>query len=83
MEENKKLASPKKTSAMACRTVSGCRQVGGLPFWVFSVAMIWRRWVGSDFSGLFGFGPKPGGFVVQNRNETPETLSVDVRIVVL
>ena len=26
-----------------------------------------------DFSGLFGFGPKRGGFVVQKRNETPET----------
>ena len=67
MEENKKSAPPKKTAAMACRGVSGCRQVGELPFWVFSVAMIWRRWVGSDFSGLFGFGPKPGGFVAQKR----------------
>ena len=45
-----------------------------------------------DFSGLFGFGPKRGGFVVQKRNETPETpetletpdtLSVDVRIAFL
>ena len=25
------------------------------------------------FRVLFGFGPKPGGFVVQKRNETPET----------
>ena len=49
------------------------RQVGEFRFWVFSVAMIWRRWVGADFSSLFGFGPKPGGFVVQKRNETPET----------
>ena len=49
------------------------RPVGGLLFWVFSVAMIWRRWVGADFSTLFGFGPKRGGFVVQKRNETPET----------
>ena len=24
--------------------------VGGLPFWEFSVAMIWRGRVGSDFS---------------------------------
>ena len=44
---------------------------------------------------LFGFGPKPPGFVVQKRNETPETpetletpetpetLSVDVRIAFL
>ena len=51
--------------------------------------------MGADFSGLFGFGPKSGGFVVQKRNETPETpetletsetpetLSVDVRNVVL
>ena len=68
------------------------RLVGGLPFWVFSVAMIWRRWVGTDFSGLFGFGPKSGGLVVQKRNETPETpgtletpetLSVDDRIAFL
>ena len=41
------------------------------------------------FLVLFGFGPKPGGFVVQKRNETPETpetletLSVDVRIAFL
>ena len=48
--------------------------------------------VGADFSALFGFGPKPGGFVVQKRNETPETLetpetpetlSMDVRIAFL
>ena len=41
---------------------------------------------------LFGFGPKPGWFVVKKRNETPETpetlettetLSVDVRIAFL
>ena len=46
----------------------------------------------TDFSGLFGFGPKPGGFVVKKRNETPETLetletpdtlTVDVRIAFL
>ena len=49
------------------------RPVGGLLFWVFSVAMIWRRRVGADFSGLFGFGPKPGGLLAQKRNETPET----------
>ena len=67
-------------------------QVGELPFWVFSAPMIWRRWVGADFSALFGFGPKRGGFVVQKRNETPETpetletletLSVDVGIAFL
>ena len=64
-------------------------QVGELPFWVFSVAMIWRRDDPIGFSGLFGFGPKRGGFVVQKRNETPETpetletLSVDVRIAFL
>ena len=73
MEENKSRLCRTTTAAMACRTVSGCRQVGGLPFWVFSVAIRWRRWVGTDFSGLFGFGPKSGGFVVQKRNETPET----------
>ena len=43
------------------------RPVGEFAFWVFSVAMIWRRRVGTDFSGLFGFGPKSGGFVVQKR----------------
>ena len=79
---------------MATQTGWGCAlpQVGGLPFWVFSVAMIWRGEDPIGFSGLFGFGPKPGCFVVQMRNETPETpetlgtpetLSVDVRIVVL
>ena len=41
------------------------------------------------FRVLFGFGPKTGGFVVQIRNETPEThetpetLTVDVRIAFL
>ena len=48
--------------------------------------------MGADFSALFGCGPKPGGFVVQKRNETPETpetietletLCVDVRIAFL
>ena len=48
--------------------------------------------MGADFSGLFGFGPKRGGFVVQKRNETPETpetfetpetLSVDAGIAFL
>ena len=66
--------------------------MGELPFWVFSAPIIWRRWEGTGLWVLFGFGPKPGGFVVQKRNETPETpetletletLSVDVRIVVL
>ena len=68
------------------------RPVGELPFWEFSAPILWRRWVGTDFSGLFGFGPKRGGFVVKKRNETPETpetlettetLSVDAGIVVL
>ena len=64
-------------------------QVGGLPFWVFPVAMIWRRDDLIGLPGLFGFGPKPGGFLVQKRNETPETpetletLSVDVWIAFL
>ena len=44
------------------------------------------------FGVLFGFGPKPGDFVVKKRNETPETLEtletpetlfVDVRIAFL
>ena len=98
----KKVASRKKSRLRRKKTrlpLAGqdcvCRQVGELPFWVFSSPIIWRRWVGTDFSGLFGFGPKPGGFVVQKRNETPETpetpetfetpetLSVDAGIVVL
>ena len=67
-------------------------QVGGLPFWGFPVAMIWRRNHPGGLPGLFGFGPKPGGFLVQKRNETPETpetfetpetLSADVRIAFL
>ena len=69
--------------------------MGELPFWVFSAPIIWRRWVSIDFSGLFGFGPKPGCFVVQKRNETsetpetletpetPETLDVDAGIAFL
>ena len=63
--------------------------VGELPFWVFDAPILWRRWVGIDFWGLFGVGPKSGGFVVKKRNETPETpeapetLSVDVRIAFL
>ena len=68
------------------------KQVGEFPFWVFSAPIIWRKWVGTGFSVLFGFGPKPGCFVVQKRNETPETpetletpdtLTVDVRIAFL
>ena len=58
-------------------------QVGELPFWEFDAPILWRRWPGTGFSGLFGFGPKMSGFVVQKRNETPETLSVDVRIAFL
>ena len=91
----------KTTTAIARRTGSCVAthaggnappQVGGLPFWVFSVANIWRRDDPIGLPGLFGFGPKRGGFLVQKRNETPETpetlgtpetLSVDVRIVVL
>ena len=48
-------------------------QVGESPFWVFYVAIIWRRDDPIDLTGLFGFGPKPGCFVVQKRNETPES----------
>ena len=65
------------------------RPVGELPFWEFFAPIIWLRWVGTDFLGLFGFGPKPGGFLVQKRNETPETpetletLCVDAEIAFL
>ena len=54
--------------------------------------MIWRWDDPIDLPGLFGFGPNPGYFVVQKRNETPETpetletpdtLTVDVRIAFL
>ncbi|MDD6900473.1 MAG: hypothetical protein PUE25_01410 [bacterium] len=41
------------------------RPVGELLFWVFSVAMIWRWDDSGGLPGLFGFGPKSGGFVVQ------------------
>ena len=96
--ENKSAFAKKTTTAIACRTGSCVAtqaggdappRVGGLPFWVFSVAMIWRRGDTGDLPGLFGFGPKPGGFLVQKRNETPETpetletLFVDVRIAFL
>ena len=43
------------------------RPVGELLFWVFSVAMIWRWDDLGGLPGLFGFGPKSGGFVVQKR----------------
>ena len=50
--ENKAAFTKKTTTAIAFRTGScvatqaggdATPQVGGLPFWVFSVAMIWRR----------------------------------------
>ena len=72
----------KTTTAIACRTglcvatLAGGDappQVGGLPFWVFYVAIIWRGDAPIGLPGLFGFGPKPGCFVVQKRNETPES----------
>ena len=87
----KKSASPKKMRLKHIQ-YRVRRQVGELPFWVFFAPIRWRRWVGTDFSGLFGFGPKSGGFVVQKRNETLETpetpgtletLSVDVWIAFL
>ena len=90
--ENKAAFAKKTTTAIACRTEScvatqaggdAIPQVGGLPFWGFPVAMIWRRDDPIGLPGLFGFGPKPGGFLVQKRNETPETLCVDVGMVVL
>ena len=80
--ENKAASAKKTTTAIACKTGScvatqaggdATPQVGGLPFWVFSVANIWRRDDPIGFSGLFGFGPKTGCFVVQKRNETPES----------
>ena len=52
----------------------GCVPTSGwIAFLVFYVAIIWRLDDPIGFSGLFGFGPKPGCFVVQKRNETPET----------
>ena len=68
------------------------RQVGELPFCVFAASIIWRRHDPMSLWALFGFGPKRGCFMVQKRNETPETpetldtpetLSVDVRIAFL
>ena len=88
----KKSAPPKKTRLPLAGQDCVCRQVGELPFWEFDAPILWRRWPGTGFSGLFGFGPKMSGFVVQKRNETPETpetletpdtLSVDVRIAFL
>ena len=92
MVKNKKPAPPKQTRLPLAGQERVCRQVGELPFWEFSAPILWRRWVGTDFWGLFGFGPKPGGFLVKKRNETPETpetletpdtLTVDVRIAFL
>ena len=66
--------------------------MGELPFWVFAAGIIWRWYDSGDLWVLFGFGPNMGGFLVQKRNETPETtetletpetLSVDAGIVVL
>ena len=54
--------------------------VGGSLFWVFDAPIIWRWDDPIGLPGLFGFGPKMSGFVVQKRNETPDTLTVDVRI---
>ena len=66
-----KAASAKTTTAIACKT-GWCvatqaggdapPQVGELPFWEFSAAMIWHRDDPIGLPGLFGFGPKPGGF---------------------
>lgn len=56
--ENKAASAKKTTTAIACKTGScvatqaggdAPTQVGGLPFWVFSAAMIWR---GNDPIGL-------------------------------
>ncbi|MDY4186067.1 MAG: hypothetical protein SOX83_09040 [Sodaliphilus sp.] len=83
--ENKAAFIQKTTTAIACKTGSCVAtqiggdappQVGELPFWVFSVAMIWRGDDPIDLPGLFGFGPKPGYFVVQKRNETIKTITV-------
>ena len=53
---------------------------------MFAAGIIWRWDDSGDLWVLFGFGPKSGCFVVQKRNETPETLetlSVDVKIAFL
>ena len=81
--QRKKAAFAKiTTTAIACRTGlcvatqaggDAIPQMGGLPFWGVPVAMIWRRDHPGVLPGLFGFGPKPGGFLVQKRNETPES----------
>ena len=61
-------------------------------FGCFAAGIIWRTDDPMSLWVLFGFGPKPGCFLVQKRNETPETpetldttetLSVDAGIVVL
>ena len=53
----KKVASRKKSRLRRKKTrllLAGqervCRQVGELPFWVFSAPILWRRWPGIDFS---------------------------------
>ena len=51
MEKKKKSAPPKNNGAYSLPDSIGfVDQWGHLPFWVFSVAIIWRRWVGTDFS---------------------------------
>ena len=85
---------PKTTTAIACRTGSCvATQASG---WIAFLGVFRSHNMAGGrsrrFAGLVGFGPKTGCFVVKKRNETPETpetlgtpetLSVDVRIVVL
>ena len=49
---------------MVTQTGWGCAlpQVGGLPFWVFSVAMIWRRGDTGDLPGFVRIWTKTGLF---------------------
>ena len=89
MEENESRLRRKKLRLWQTGQYRVRRQVGELPFCVFAASIIWRRHDPMSLWALFGFGPKRGCFMVQKRNETPETLetpetfSVDVRIAFL
>ena len=62
MEENKKSVSPKKLCLELAGQDRVRRPVGGLPFWVFSAAIRWRRWEGTVFSGFVRIWTKNGRF---------------------
>ena len=94
-ETNKTSASPKKNCAYSTYSTVFVDQWVNCFFGSFPHPLYGRGgWVPifRVCSGLFGFGPKPGDFVVQKRNETPETpetletpesLTVSVRIAFL